>query len=87
MKINDYILSEDVKHLTDEEFQAYRHYLRLLGYRVSDLFGNRGELDLELYAHAHLYMLRDGDLCWCYDIPKGNRITLEEIRRAIQLVG
>lgn len=87
MKINDYILSEDVKQLTDEEFQAYRQYLRLLGYRVSDLFGNRGELELDLYANAHLYLFSDGDLGWFYDIPKGNRITLEEVRRAIQLVG
>ena len=39
MKHLDYITYEDVDALTDEEFTAFRNYLKFIGNRVNDELG------------------------------------------------
>lgn len=83
MKVHDYFSEEDANDLTDEEYEAFRMYLRFLGHRVSDEYGHldRYGINDKLFF---LLLYEDGDLSWA-DEDMINRhgkrqLTLDEIR-------
>lgn len=76
MKINDYILKEDVIKLTDDEYKSFRRYLRFLGFSVHGGYGRK------FSSHSvtrSLVLDFEGDLVWSNKIGDGKRITLEEV--------
>lgn len=86
MNIWDYIHLDDAKQLTDEEFESFRNYLRILGYRIHETFG-RGAAALD--EGISLALDRDTDLYWynteSLKIKGGKRIPLTEVKRMAQL--
>lgn len=85
MNIWDYVLTEDVLSLTDEEYESFRNYLRFVGHRVKDRYGSKHN------AHTRNCVLLDhaGDLVWSMKAVNsskgGNRIPLEEVKRMASL--
>ena len=87
MNVYDYITEDDAYSLTPEEYHAFRMYLRFLGHKVSDGYG-----DLSSAVSNTIYVImlwEDGDLAWTEaEIPAkhgGSRISLEEVKRMAAL--
>lgn len=83
MKPGDYFLKEDVAQITEEGYSSNRTYLRLLGFKCTDVYGIYQKFDNINYQCVELYV--DGDLCWASYIPEGNRIPLSEMKRMAAL--
>lgn len=85
MKVGDFITYEDVMALTVDEWQSFRAYLRLLGHRVSEAYGQQL---FSVRQICSVFLHPDGDLGWREnELPyaKGVRITLEEVKRMAHL--
>lgn len=87
MNVHDYITRDDACSLTSEEYYAFRMYLRFLGHKVSDEYG-----DLSLSASSAIFALvlwDDGDLVWADTVTLedmgGTKISLEEVKRMAKL--
>lgn len=89
MNVYDYITEDDACNLTPEEYNAFRMYLRFLGHKVSDGYG-----DLSLSsAGSDIFVLmlwEDGDLAWADTVTPakrgGSRISLEEVKRMASMM-
>ena len=71
--------------LTVDEWQSFRAYLRLLGHRVCEAYGQQL---FSVRQSCSVFLHPDGDLGWRKTyIPgvEGVRITLEEVKRMAQL--
>lgn len=82
----DYINYEDVDTLSDEEFAAFRNYLKFIGNRVDDDLGKKHEA----FHDCVLHMNEFGSLTWLRNtVPLENRggtkISLEEVKRMTAL--
>lgn len=84
MKINDYILKEDILQLTKEEYEGFRNYLRFIGFQISEQYGKAEDLFND-YRNQVVILYDDGDLVWSHRISRGDRITVEEVRRMASL--
>ena len=86
MNKHDYITYEDVDALTDEEFAAFRNYLKFIGNRVDDDLGKKHEA----FHDCALHMNKFGNLSWMRKAVSledmgGTKISLEEVKRMAAL--
>ena len=87
MNVWDYVTGDDVHMLSDEEYESFRNYLRLMGHRIETMFGIRKCItDDPMMA---LTLDSDTDLYWgstrAATERGGNRISLEEVKRMASL--
>lgn len=86
MNIGDYISDVDLPEITSSEYQQLRYYVRLLGHKVSEEYG-----EYCLYGGEGYYLMLwpDGDIAWARDDEvkryKGRRLSIEEVKRMIAL--
>lgn len=88
MKINDYALIEDVRKLTEEEFNGLISYLRLMGHKVNyhlshyQLTANAWIVAMELDSDGDLiFNRRMDDIAYIF----GNQWSYEELLRIAKL--
>ena len=89
MNVYDYITEDDACSLTSEEYNAFRMYLRFLGHKVSDEYGDHS-LSSAGSAIFVLMLWDDGDLAWADTVTPakhgGSRISLEEVKRMASMM-
>lgn len=82
----DYIKYEYVEALSDEEFTAFRNYLKLIGNRVADGLGTKDST----FHDCVLYLNGNGNLSWINKcrtpyIRLKTGLSLEEVKRMASL--
>ena len=82
----DYITYEDVEALSDEEFTAFRNYLKFIGNRVDDELGTKHAAFHDCVLHMNAF----GNLTWLRNTVSleemgGTKLSLEEVKRMVAL--